>query len=293
VRLVSNYPAAKNVVIERVLEEHLPKVEADQNQLHQVFFNMILNAMQSMPNGGRLTIGARVRPRDDDPNHGVLEVKFTDTGCGISREQLARIFDPFFSRRPNGGTGTGLGLTISLSMVRAMGGDIQITSAVGIGTTVMVLLPIIERRTDQRAEAALQGKILVVDDEPNIRRTLSAFLTRRGYQVHTAADGEEAVKRVDEALAKSQPYDLILMDLMLPKIDGTGAISMIAARDPQAQIVVVTGVTTPEKVQEALERGARFTFTKPLHFTALDQVVDSLIAERKVAAGSRMAAAAR
>jgi two-component system, cell cycle sensor histidine kinase and response regulator CckA len=268
-------------------------VEADQNQLHQVFFNMILNAMQSMPNGGRLTIGARVRPRDDDPNHGVLEVKFTDTGCGISREQLARIFDPFFSRRPNGGTGTGLGLTISLSMVRAMGGDIQITSAVGIGTTVMVLLPIIERRTDQRAEAALQGKILVVDDEPNIRRTLSAFLTRRGYQVHTAADGEEAVKRVDEALAKSQPYDLILMDLMLPKIDGTGAISMIAARDPQAQIVVVTGVTTPEKVQEALERGARFTFTKPLHFTALDQVVDSLIAERKVAAGSRMAAAAR
>jgi PAS domain S-box-containing protein len=301
VRLVSNYPAAQNIVIERALEEQMPKVEADQNQLHQVFFNMILNAVQAMPSGGRLTIGARVRPRDEDPNQGVMEVKFTDTGCGISREQLARIFDPFFSRRPNGGTGTGLGLTVSLSMVRAMGGDIQITSAVGIGTTVMVLLPIIERRTDKRAEAALQGKILVVEDEPNVRRILSSFLTRRGYQVHTAGDGEEGVKRVDEALGKSQPYDLVLMDLMLPKIDGVGAISMITARDPSVQIVVVTGVTTPETVHDALERGARFTFTKPLHFTGLGLAVDALIEERKArAAGgkktgskARLAAAGR
>jgi PAS domain S-box-containing protein len=280
VRLVSNYPASKNVVIERALEEHLPRVEADANQLHQVFFNMILNAVQAMPSGGKLTIAARVRPRDEEPETAVLEVKFTDTGCGISREQLKRIFDPFYSRRPNGGTGTGLGLTVSLSMVRAMGGDIQITSAQGIGTTVMVLLPIVERRTEKRAEAARRGKILVVDDEPNVRRTLSAFLTRRGYQVHTAADGEEAVKRAEEAL-KTQPYDLVVMDLMLPRIDGSGAISMIAARDPEACIIVVTGVTTPEKVQEALERGARFSFTKPLHFPSLGQVADALIAERK------------
>jgi PAS domain S-box-containing protein len=291
VRLVSNYPAAKNVAIERALDDHLPKVEADLNQLHQVFFNMILNAVQAMPSGGKLTIGGRVRPRDDDPNHGVLEVKFTDTGCGIGREQLTRIFDPFFSRRPNGGTGTGLGLTVSLSMVRAMGGDIQITSAVGIGTTVMVLLPIVERRTDKRAEAARQGKILVVDDEPNVRRTLSALFTRRGYQVHTASDGEEAVKRVEEAL-KTQPYDLVMMDLMLPKIDGVGAISMIAARDPSARVVVVTGVTTPDTVQEALERGARFSFTKPLHFTGLAQVVEALIAERQSEKAGAMVAAA-
>jgi PAS domain S-box-containing protein len=284
VRLVSNYPASKNVVIERALDDHLPRVEADPNQLHQVFFNMILNAVQAMPSGGKLAIAARVRPRDEDPEKAQLEVKFTDTGCGISREQIKRIFDPFYSRRPNGGTGTGLGLTVSLSMVRAMGGDIQITSAQGIGTTVMVLLPIVERRTDKRGEAARRGKILVVDDEPNVRRTLSAFLSRRGYQVHTAGDGEEAVKRVDDAL-KTQPYDLILMDLMLPKIDGIGAIAMIAARDPEARIIVVTGVTTPEKVQEALERGARFSFTKPLHFTALGQVADSLIAARKEALG--------
>ncbi len=281
-RLASNHEASKNVQIERLAEENLPRVEADPNQLHQVFFNMILNAMQAMPTGGKLTIAARVRAKDDDPAGGLLETKFTDTGCGISREQLKRIFDPFYSRRPNGGTGTGLGLTVSLSMVRAMGGDIQITSAEGIGTTVVVLLPIVERRTDQRGEAARHGKILVVDDEPNVRRTLSAFLARRGYQVHTAGDGEEAVKRVEHAL-KTQPYDLVVMDLMLPKIDGIGAISMIAARDPAARIVVVTGVTTPEKVQEALERGASFSFTKPLPFTGLGQVVDALIAERKAA----------
>jgi PAS domain S-box-containing protein len=282
VRLVSNYPAARNITIEQAMDGHLPRVEADQNQLHQVFFNMILNAVQAMPSGGKLTIAARVHARQDDPEKGEVEVRFTDTGCGISREQLQRIFDPFYSRRPNGGTGTGLGLTVSLSMVRAMGGDIQIASAEGIGTTVQVILPIVERRTDGREAAARRGKILVVDDEPNVRRTLSLFLSRRGYQVHTAADGEEAVKHVEHAL-NTQPYDVVLMDLMLPKIDGVSAISMIAARDPSARIVVVTGITTPEKITEALECGALFSFTKPLPFPSLARVVDGLVAERREA----------
>src|SRR5260370_28910215 len=111
-------------------------------------------------------------------------------------------------------------------MAPGEGGDLSIATAAGMGTTVMVLLPIVERRTEQREEAARHGKILVVDDEPNVRRTLCSFLARRGYLVHTAADGEEAVKRVDDALL-TQPYDVILMDLMLPKIDGTQAIRMI------------------------------------------------------------------
>lgn len=279
VRLISNYPAAKNVVIEAAVSKNLPQVEADAHQLHQVFFNMILNAVQAMPHGGKLTIAARVRPHAEDPEQARLEVRFVDTGCGISQDQLKRIFDPFYSKRPNGGTGSGLGLTVSLSMVRAMGGDIQISSAVSIGTTVTVLLPIVERRTEERLEAARHGKILVVDDEPNVRRTLCSFLARRGYQVHTANDGEEAVKRVEEAL-RTQPYDVILMDLMLPNIDGAEAISMIAARDAAARIVVVTGATTPERVHESLERGARFSFTKPLHFPGLGYVVDRLAADR-------------
>jgi PAS domain S-box-containing protein len=277
VRLSSNHPAAKAVQIESTLGEHLPRVEADPHQLHQVFFNLILNAVHAMPNGGKLTIAARVRPRDEGADEALLEVKFVDTGCGISPDHLKRIFDPFYSRRPNGGTGTGLGLTLSLSMVRAMGGDIQIASTVGIGTAVMVLLPIVDRRTEARHDSVRRGKILVVDDEPNVRRTLSSFLTRRGYEVHTAGDGEEAVKRVEKALQK-QPYELIVMDLMLPKIDGAQAISMITARDPKARVVVVTGTTTPERVLEALERGALFSFTKPLHFPGLGHVVDRLAA---------------
>jgi DNA-binding response OmpR family regulator len=170
---------------------------------------------------------------------------------------------------------------VSLSMIKAMGGDIQFTSAVGIGTTVTVLLPIVERRTQERVESARHGKLLVVDDEPNVRRTLSSFLSRRGYQVHTASDGEEAVKRVDEAL-RGQPYDLILMDLMLPKIDGAQAIKMVTARDPDTRIIVVTGVTTPEKVHEALDRGASFCFTKPLHFPGLARAVDALVSASSV-----------
>jgi two-component system, cell cycle sensor histidine kinase and response regulator CckA len=275
IRLASNHSAAKPVTIETELRPHLPKVDVDPNQLHQVFFNIILNAFQAMPGGGKLTISARVRADVEDPLKGVVEVSFTDTGAGLSEEQQRRVFDPFFTSRQNGTLGTGLGLTVSLSMVRGMGGEIQFKSAVGKGTTVAVSLPIVERRTEERGGTLQRGRLLIVDDEPSVRRTLCSFLARRGYKVDTAGDGEEGVSRYEEAL-REQPYEVVVMDLMLPKSDGAQAIRELRARDPQAQVIVVTGVTTPESVREALDAGARFSFSKPANFAELLNVVESL-----------------
>jgi PAS domain S-box-containing protein len=275
IRLASNHSAAKPVTIETEIRPNLPKVDVDPNQLHQVFFNIILNAFQAMPGGGTLTIAARVRPAPDDPQKGVLEVNFSDTGAGLSEEQQGKVFDPFFSSRQNGTLGTGLGLTVSLSMVRGMEGDIQFQSAVGKGTTVTVILPIVERRTENRGGTLQRGRLLLVDDEPSVRRTLCSFLARRGYQVDTAQDGEEAVQRYEEAL-REQPYEVVVMDLMLPKLDGAQAIREVRARDAKAQVIVLTGVTTAEAVREALEAGARFSFSKPANFAELLNVVESL-----------------
>lgn len=275
IRLVGNHPAAKSVQIETAISAHLPKVNVDPNQLHQVFFNIMLNALQAMPDGGGLKITGRVRAADEDPDLGVLEINFNDSGVGLAEEQIARVFDPFFSARQNGTLGTGLGLTVSLSMVKGMGGDIQMRSTPGAGTTVSILLPIVERRTDRRHGALQRGRILVVDDEPSVRRTLCSFLARRGYKVETAQDGNEAVQRVEESLAEV-PYDVILMDLMLPKTDGVEATQLIKARDPKAQIVVLTGITTQETVRLALEHGARFSFSKPVNFAELLNIVECL-----------------
>jgi CheY-like chemotaxis protein len=275
IRLVRNHPSSKNLHIERRLNDNLPQVHVDPTQLHQVFMNVTLNAVQAMAGEGTLTIRARVRASDEDADRGVLEISFTDTGVGIPPEKLPRIFDPFYSSRRDGTLGTGLGLTVTLSMVHGMGGKIHVASDVGRGTTFTVVLPIVERRTDQRHRPLPRGRILLVDDEPSVRRTVSSFLARRGYQVHTAQDGEEAVVRVEQSVA-AQPYDVILMDLMLPKIDGARATSLVKACDPNVQVVVLTGVTSQEAVNQALERGARFSFTKPLNFAELLNVVESL-----------------
>jgi signal transduction histidine kinase/CheY-like chemotaxis protein len=275
IRLVRNHPSSKNVRIERRLSEGLPRVHVDPTQLHQVFMNITLNAVQAMAGDGTLTVRARVHASDEDADRGVLEISFTDTGVGIPPDELRRIFDPFYSSRCDGSLGTGLGLTVTLSMVHGMGGKIHVTSDVGRGTTFTIVLPIVERRTDKRHRPLPRGKILLVDDEPSVRRTVSAFLARRGYQVHTAQDGEEAVVRVEQAVT-SQPYDVVLMDLMLPKIDGVRATSLVKACDPHAQVVVLTGVTSQDAVQLALDHGARFSFTKPLNFAELLNVVECL-----------------
>ncbi|MBI3911585.1 MAG: response regulator [Armatimonadetes bacterium] len=287
IRLIRNHPASRNVTIEQALDTDLPRVEADSNQLHQVFFNIMLNALQAMPNGGILTLSARVTTAPDDPVAGMLELKFSDTGLGIPEDQLARIFDPFYSSRHDGSSGSGLGLTVSLAMVKSLGGDITITSAEGIGTTVTVSLPIIERRRKPRFEASqCRGRVLLVDDEANVRRTVSAVLARRGYHVFTAADGEEALHLFDEAL-ESGRFDLVLLDLMLPCFDGTQAAAILHRRDPELPIIVITGVTSQEKIREVMRHGVRFVLLKPLNFAELLSVVDVLARERQLAGSSR------
>ena len=277
VRLARNHPGAKRVTIEQSLKSGAPQVEADPDQLHQVFFNIILNALQAMPNGGVLTITGEIRSVPQDRS-AALEIKFSDTGVGISEDQLRRIFHPFFSQRSDGTPGSGLGLSVSLSMVRSIGGDIRITSAEGLGTVVCVSLPILERRIQPRSTNSQQraGRVLVVDEEANVRRTLTTLLVRRGYEVGAAEDGEAAIARFSEAL-DTDPYDLVLLDLVLPRLDGLAVTKAVRDRSPDTPVIVLSGVAAQSQVNLALERGARFAFNKPVNFVELLRVVDRLV----------------
>lgn len=277
VRLIRNHPAARAVEIQPDVRPDLPEVEADPNLLHQVFFNLMLNALQAMPQGGTLHISSVLRSHETDPTSGVLDLKFHDTGVGIPKEHLRRIFDPFYSRRAGGGSGSGLGLPVSLAMIKSVGGNIQVASVEGFGTTVTVSLPIVERRSVRRtgSRSGQQPRALIVDDDANVRRTLATLLTRRGLQVVTAPDGEEGLERWEEALAE-RPFDMVLLEINLPRGDSAAFCRRVQSSRPGVPVLVLTGVTDPYRLNEVLESGARFSFGKPPNFSELLSVVEAL-----------------
>jgi PAS domain S-box-containing protein len=271
VRLAKTYPQAANVDLRSQVPAGLPKVNGDPNQLHQVFFNIILNAVQAMPHGGSLMMDARIVAGDDGKAR--MEVLFEDTGVGIPAEQLNRIFEPFFSNRRGSGMGTGLGLSVSMSMVRGMDGDIRVDSEEGRGTTMTVTLPIIERRRRPRHGEKPKTRILVVDDEPNIRRTLSTFLGRRGYHVVAARDGQEAMEILEDEEAI---FGMAIVDLLMPRMSGLETIHAMRAARPDMPAVILTGVANTEELAQVEQLGIARHLRKPVDFDLLLRTVEEL-----------------
>jgi len=282
VRLARTYPQTANVDLRAQVPPGLPKVSADPNQLHQVFFNIILNAIQAMPHGGGLTIDARITQGPDGKAR--MEVLFEDTGVGIPDEQLSRIFDPFFSNRRGGSMGTGLGLSVSLSMVRGMDGDIRVDSEVGRGTTMAVALPIVERRRRPRLDEKPKPRILIADDEPNIRRTLSTFLSRRGYHVVAARDGQEAMDILKD---EESVFELAIVDLLMPRMSGLETIHAMRKVRPDMPVVVLTGVANAEELAQVDALGITRHLGKPVDFDDLLRTVESLAGPAEIPVLSR------
>jgi PAS domain S-box-containing protein len=277
VRLVLNHPAARLSRIEITLAGELPQVEGDAHLLHQVLFNLLLNALQAMPNGGTLTIAGGLRGDEADPRRGLLDLKLHDTGHGISKEDLRRVFDPFFSRRANGGTGTGMGLPVSLAMMKSLGGDIQIASAEHLGTTVTLSLPIVERRTGHRPSRREPGaRVLVVESDGNLCRTLVALFQRRGFTVTAHATSTAALEAMASAGPRSAP-DLLVLEWLPGPADTAPCLQQLRERWPEIPAIVLAGATGAETLQVALESGAQFVYSKPPGFAQLLATAEALL----------------
>ncbi|HEY3266717.1 MAG TPA: ATP-binding protein [Armatimonadota bacterium] len=264
VRLAKTYPQAANVDLRPQVPADLPHVSGDPNQLHQVFFNIILNAIQAMPHGGSLTADARIMQGADGKAR--MEVAFQDTGVGIPPETLHRIFDPFYSNRRGGAMGTGLGLSVSLSMIRGMDGDIRVDSEVGHGTCMTVTLPIVERRRRPRVGETPKTRILVADDEPNIRRTIATFLSRRGYHVVAARDGLEALNLLED---EDSDFKMAILDLLMPRMSGLETIHSLRKIHPDLPVVILTGVANAEELAQVESLGIQKALRKPVDFDDL------------------------
>jgi CheY-like chemotaxis protein len=254
-----------------------------------VLLNLAVNARDAMPRGGTLTLTAANKKIDARPagtnlaahagTYVVLEV--ADTGEGIPPEVRDRIFDPFFTTKAPG-SGTGIGLATVHTVVKNHGGFITVDSEVGRGTTFKIYLPAeAAQRTGDLAPAEAepprgQGElILVADDEVSIRDITRQTLEGHGYRVLTAADGAEAV-----ALFARQPDEiaLVLVDMMMPIMDGMATIPALRRHNPEARIIAISGLAITEDTAKAAQASASDFLAKPYTTRTLLQLLADVIA---------------
>uniref|UniRef100_B8HJX9 histidine kinase n=1 Tax=Cyanothece sp. (strain PCC 7425 / ATCC 29141) TaxID=395961 RepID=B8HJX9_CYAP4 len=257
-------------------------VAADTTQLHQVLMNLCVNARDAMPEGGILTISAenklldeaytRIHREAQTGPYVVLTV--ADTGVGIPPELLEHIFDPFFTTKEVG-KGTGLGLSTVLGIVKNHGGFVRVASEVGQGTQFKIYLPAIaatvcEEDEDMGLSAGQQELVLIVDDEPLIRRTTKTLLENHNYRTLTASDGVEAIALYAQ---HQQAIGVVLMDMMMPSMDGVTAIRTMQKLNPEVKVIAATGMSIENHFTEVKGLGIIAFLPKP--YTA-KQLLDTL-----------------
>ncbi len=258
--------------------EPVPPVDANMNRIEQVLLNLLLNAVQSLPNPEAPGQEVRAKLRSSD---GQVSIIIEDTGSGIPEELLGKIFDPFFTTKPVG-IGTGLGLPICRSIVRSLGGEISVRSAPGQGSAFTVTLPASSVRLPPKSSVPRslsppglrRGRILIVDDEISVARTLRALLQNE-HEVTLADSGNQAL----EAIISGEPFDVIMCDLMMPGMSGMELYERIR-RDHaglETRIVFMTGGVSMDRAREFLATSVNLTFEKPFDFDRLRRTLRRLV----------------
>ncbi len=235
-------------------------VFGDSTELHQVFMNLVVNARDAMPDGGKLSISATKLFIDENcarmhigaTANSYVKITVTDTGVGIDSEIIERIFDPFFTTKEVG-KGTGLGLSILMGIVKSHGGFVEVASQVGIGTKFQVYLPSKEGSISQIIDEIELPKgegelILVVDDEVAIAQIAKTTLEIHNYKVLTAQNGVEAIALYTE---HKDEIKLVLMDIMMPSMGGETVISILQTINPQVQIIAMSGLASSEALVQS------------------------------------------
>ncbi|HEY9625457.1 MAG TPA: PAS domain S-box protein [Crinalium sp.] len=261
----------KSIAIrQNISDQPLGPVSADPTHLHQVLLNLCVNARDAMPNGGTLTLAAKnfyvdelfaQMNLDAKAGHYVVMI-VTDTGTGISAEVRDRIFDPFFTTKALG-QGIGLGLSTALGIVKSYGGFMQVFSQVGQGSQFKVYLPMMEGTTPEsaQAEALLYGNgelVLIVDDDLAVQRTNQSLLESHHYTTLIASDGLEAI---DLYTQHQQSIKVVLIDMMMPNMDGRATIRALHDINPAVKIIAISGLSANQDA--ALTAGANTFLPKP------------------------------
>jgi len=288
-----------NVKAEVSLAENLLPVKADEGQIGQVISNLVINASQAMPEGGVIRIRAANREVARGSNlplepGNYVEVTVEDTGVGIPKQHLSRIFDPYFTTKQEG---SGLGLATAHSIITKHGGYIAVESTIGQGTKFTFYVPASDESppTEHDSPAARQnglrgGMALVMDDDETVRGVLGDMLEYFGYEAEFAGDGTEAVKAYSEAFSAGRGFDVVIMDLTIPGgMGGKETIRKLIEIDPEVRAIVSSGYSNDPVMAEYEQHGFKACVAKPYRVDELETVLKSIEQEtsrRTVESGS-------
>ncbi len=252
--------------------QDIPFVSGNASELREVLTNMIFNAVEAMPEGGKIEIRTFQKRRG-------IYIQISDTGVGIAEEAKKRIFEPFFTTKPF--TNTGLGLSMSYGIIKKFGGEIEVESRVGRGTTFTITLPVGEEEKEetvgpQFVKKGRKARILVIDDEAFVRDVLSRTLAHADHQVTLAEDGRKGVQ-----LFKEGDFDIVLTDLGMPGVSGWEVCRMIKEISPHTPVGMITGWGDEKNRGKLEEYGLDFFISKPFDFAQILNVVAEVMESKK------------
>ena len=280
----------KMIKVALSLAEDLWVINAAPNQIEQVLMNLVINARDAMPDGGKLIVQTQNTVLDEEfcrsypstkPGRYVL-LSVTDSGNGMDHETVRRVFEPFFTTKAHG-KGTGLGLAMVYGIVEQHGGWITCQSEPSVGTTFRIYFPAIEKIHQEqypKKKKPPKGRgetILLVDDEPQITKLTSTMLTKANYRVITASNGKEALELYEKHCAEIK---LVILDLIMPDIDGKECLRSLLEVDPKIGILVASGALTERMSADLRKEGAQALIKKPFDMTLLLEEIRKVIDKR-------------
>ncbi len=267
------------------IDAELMAADVDEGQIAQVIHNLIINADQAMPDGGTVRIrGANVSLAQGNPfallPGDYTQVAVQDQGMGIHPDHLSKVFDPYFTTKQKG---SGLGLAVAYNIIAKHDGQMTVESILGAGTTFTILLPATTSGplTDNGKYEAIvtgQGRILVMDDEDYIRKLALAMLTKLGYEVVVATDGQAALELYRNAIFEGRPFDAVILDLTIPGgMGGKEAIKRLIEMDQNVRAIVSSGYSNDPVMANYTRYGFSGAVKKPYLVQEMSQILGSII----------------
>jgi len=273
-----------NLRCEFTFQPDLFSSEVDEGQISQVIHNLVLNAVQAMPDGGVIQVrGENIHlPRNNElalTEGEYVKLTIQDQGTGIKRQDIKRVFDPYFTTKAKG---SGLGLTVVYAVIDKHKGRITVDSESGSGTRFSIYLPAIPGMT-QAPEAAERpippgGKILVMDDEDFIQEVASEMLKRMGYTATPAKSGDEAIRAYQEALESGRGFDAVILDLTVPGgMGGKETMQVLLKLDRDVKAIVSSGYSNDPVMSNYSLYGFRNALKKPYRMGEMTEALNSIL----------------
>ena len=283
-----------NVTCKFEIPDNLYNIDGDDVQITQVISNIIINADQAMLKGGTIrvrcenvTISSENENTTLPENKNFIRISIEDHGTGMPKEQISLIFDPFFTTKEKG---SGLGLATAYSIIKKHGGQITVESEVGTGSTFYIYLPAAQKKVSPKADMDVIEKpsegsgerILVMDDDENIRFLLSEILTSYGYMTESACDGAQAIELYKKAYESSNQFDLVILDLTIPAgIGGKETIKELIKIDPDVKGIVSSGYSNDAIMANYRQYGFSGVISKPYRPDDLVRIVQDVLNSSK------------